>query len=282
MTADADLRSVSDLLYGLPPTQFTTERDAQAAHAREAGDADLAAAIKKLQRPTASAALVNLLVRENREQIEVLLDIGDRLRQAQENLAADDLRKLSQQRRTSVADLVKDAKRLAAEHDQTASDAVLGQIRSTLEAASADETAAAALREGALTKPLQYSGFGAGLISEPAKPPAATRSRPSKRASVTALDTRRALRDAEAAVEHARDGFLAAERDLSAARLRTEDARRVVLGLEEELLSAREKLATAKREQTSAGHAHSAAQRDLDSAETTRKKAATAADRSSP
>ncbi len=56
-----DLDTVGTELYGLRPTEFTAARDAQAAAARRGGDRELAAAIKKLRRPTPAAWLVNLL-----------------------------------------------------------------------------------------------------------------------------------------------------------------------------------------------------------------------------
>jgi hypothetical protein len=281
VNAGGKVEAVANDLYALPVSEFTAERDAQAAAARTGGDPDLAVAIKKLRRPTASAALVNLLVRERASEIEALLGVGARLRGAQESLAVADLRELSQQRRATISELVQDAKALAARRGESASQAMLSDVRTTLDAATADETAAADLRAGRLTKALQYTGFGSELtVSAPTRPSSSEKRRTAKPTGgqVTALDPRRALRDAEAAAEHARDDFLAAERDLSAARLRTEDVRRDVLSLEEQLLSVREQLATTKREQTTAERAHKSAQQALDRAEKARDKAQQATD----
>jgi hypothetical protein len=82
----AELESIADELYGLPPAKFTAARDSHAAAARRSGDRELAAAIKGLKRPTSSAWLVNLLVRRQRQQVEELLDLGTAMRQAQEHL----------------------------------------------------------------------------------------------------------------------------------------------------------------------------------------------------
>jgi hypothetical protein len=266
-----DLNAVADRLYALPVGQFTAERDAQAAAARDAGDRDLAAAIKKLRRPTASAALVNQLVRDDAAAIAELLEVGRQLRQAQQDLATDDLRRLSQERRASVAALTKQAKRLAAERGESATEAMLRDLRATLDAASADEDAAEELRRGQLTKALQYSGFGAGVGAATESTPEADRpadrrtAEPPKR--VDDLDARRVLREATAAAEHAREEFTAAEHAVSEARLRTEDRRRVVMDLEAQLLSAREALTTAKRELKSAQRAHTAADNAREQAE---------------
>jgi hypothetical protein len=272
-----DLNAVADRLYALPVGDFTAERDAQAAAAREAGDRDLATAVKKLRKPTASAALVNRLVRDERPAIVELLAIGEQLRQAQEDLATDDLRRLSQERRTAVADLVKQAKRLATERGEPVTEAVLRDLRATLDAASADEAAASELHRGQLTKPLQYSGFGAG-VGAAAEPEPETAAPADRRTADTPkrvgdLDARRVLREATAAAEHAREEFTAAEHAVSEARLRTEDRRRVVIDLEAELLSAREALTAAKQELKSAQRTHTEADQAREQAEKALEKA---------
>src|SRR4029450_10780087 len=86
-----NLAEVADELYAPPPPEFRTARDEQARQARAAGDADLAEAIKKLRRPTVSAWLVNLLIREAPGQVRELLELGESLREAQQALAGDQL-----------------------------------------------------------------------------------------------------------------------------------------------------------------------------------------------
>jgi len=151
------LEETADELYGLPPDQFTSVRDAKAKEARSAGDARGAVAIKALRRPTASAWLVNLVVRTHTDDFQALLDLGRQLRVAQRNLSGDDLRRLSQERQLAVSNLAREAMTLAG---QQMSDLVSREITSTLEAAVADENAADAVRSGRLTKALSYSGFG--------------------------------------------------------------------------------------------------------------------------
>jgi hypothetical protein len=266
-----DLNAVADRLYALPVGDFTAERDAQAAAARDGGDRDLATAVKKLRRPTAAAALVNQLVRDDPTAISELLEVGEQLRQAQQDLATDDLRRLSQERRSSVAALVKQAKQLATERGEPATESMLRELRATLDAASADEAAATELRRGHLTKALQYSGFGAG-VGAAAEPGPETDGQAERRTTGKAkrvgdLDARRVLREATAAAEHAREEFSAAEHAVSEARLRTEAERRVVMDLEAELLSAREALTTAKQELKSAQRTHAEADQAREQAE---------------
>jgi hypothetical protein len=162
-----DLDSVADELYGLTPSEFTPQRDARAAEARKAGDRTLATEVKKLRRPTTGAWLANLLVRERRDQVARLLDLGAALRRAQAALATDDLRRLSQERHRLLADLDKAARDLADRFGQPVGAAVGQELSATLEAALADPDAAGALRAGRLTAGLHYSGLGLGLVGVP-------------------------------------------------------------------------------------------------------------------
>jgi hypothetical protein len=150
----------ADELYGLAPGDFTAARDEKARQLKAAGQRDDAAAIKKLARPTASAWLVNQLARTAPEQMARLYELGDDLQEAQRALAGDRLRELSVQRRQVVSDLVAAASDLAVRADQSASDAVLGEVRATLEAALADADARTAVRSGRLAKALAYAGLG--------------------------------------------------------------------------------------------------------------------------
>ncbi|WP_149038293.1 hypothetical protein [Kitasatospora sp. MBT63] len=67
---------VEDELYALPVSEFTAARDGAAARARRDGDRELAARLRKLRRPTASAHAVNLLARNHRSELADLLDLG--------------------------------------------------------------------------------------------------------------------------------------------------------------------------------------------------------------
>jgi hypothetical protein len=158
--AELSLAEVQDELYSLAPGEFIAVRDERARQAREAGQRDLAAEIKKLGRPTASAWLVNQLTRDRPEQMSRLFEVGEELHEAQRTLAGDRLRELSADRRRAVAELLPEASKLAAHARQSASATVLGEVKATLEAALADPEARAAVRSGRLTKALMYAGLG--------------------------------------------------------------------------------------------------------------------------
>ena len=151
---------VADDLYALTPAQFTAARDERARQARQAGQRDDAAAIKKLARPTTSAWLVNQLSREAPDQIGRLVEVAEALEEAQRTLAGDRLRELSGQRRHVINDLLLRAADIASRAGQPASAIVMGEVRATLEAALADSAARAGVRAGRLTKPLAYAGLG--------------------------------------------------------------------------------------------------------------------------
>lgn len=154
------LAAVAEELYSLAPAEFTAARDARVKEARSRGERALATAVGGLRRPTAAAWLANLLVREERGQVEELLALGDALREAQAGLEGAALRQLSAQRHRVVAALAAEARRLAAQHGQPTGADAAEQLEQTLEAAMSDPAAAEALRSGRLTSGLAYAGLG--------------------------------------------------------------------------------------------------------------------------
>lgn len=282
-----NLAQVADELYGLAPTEFRTARDERARQARAAGEADLAEAIKKLRRPTVSAWLVNLLVREAPDQIRELLELGASLREAQQALAADRLRDLSVQRRQLIGALSQQAKRLATEASQSLSAQVEHEVQDTLEAALADSGIADAVGSGRLTRGLSYAGLGEGVGVDDAvavwaapaeEQVAAPRARgPGKQAAPVTRETRehpatsrparaagtagrgrrtteeagRDRREAEAAERDRREAE-AAERE----RLRAEAAERDLREADEDARDAQDVLDAAERDVSGARDQH--------------------------
>ena len=277
-----NLAQVADELYGLPPSAFIQARDERADQARAAGDKDLAAAIRKLRRPTVSAFVVNLLAREAPGQVDELLELGASLREAQQALAGDRLRELSAQRRRLVTGLAQEARRLAEQAGQPLAAQAEREVQETLEAALADPAIAEAVRSGRLTTALSYAGLGASVdvhgavavwpepVDQPRRRPApagdreqearrpAAAQRPAREAGTAQRDRQeaaaaeRARREAEAAERAQRDAE-AAERNRQDA---AEDARGAQATLDE-----------ADREVASARDKHEALQRQIDELE---------------
>jgi hypothetical protein len=97
-----------------------------------------------------------------------MLDLGAALRQAQAQLAKDDLRKLQRERRRAIAALLDDAAGLARDRGEGISSAVARDLEATLEAALLDSEAATALKAGLPTTGLRYAGLGwSGTSDEP-------------------------------------------------------------------------------------------------------------------
>ena len=159
--------SAADELYGLPPEEFTGARDERVRAAREAGDRKLAAALGKLRRPTVSAWVLNLLIRDQPEVAEQLVELGAELRRAQEQLSGPALRELATQRQRLVSALVRSARKLAAEAGHPVSAATGFELEQTLHAALADPDVAAEVGSGRLAKPASRTGFEAEAPPKP-------------------------------------------------------------------------------------------------------------------
>jgi hypothetical protein len=148
--APPDLDTVADELYAVPPEEFVAARDEHVAAAKATGDRQLANAVGALRRPTQAGWLANLLVRERPGELDALLALGAQLREAQAALRGPELRSLLEQRRAVVGELVRAARRLAAEAGRPVAEAAGWDLEATLESALADEEVAAAVRSGRL------------------------------------------------------------------------------------------------------------------------------------
>ena len=264
MAADAPdgMDAVTEELYALEPGDFVTARNELVKRLKKAGDKQLAAEVGKLRRPTPAAWAVNQLSRRHRAELEDLVRKGEELREAQDRALAGaeagDLRQAGRARRDAVARLVELAEGILGDRGGAYS----GEVAATLEAASLDDEAAAAVLGGRLATELQPpSGFGAGpptdrgdlTVAERAAPPRRPAKEPEPqrdqrelheareaaeetrrrweelsekaRAAIEKVDQRRkAVRQAEAEVARLEDQLADAERRLRAAVRETEQA----------------------------------------------------------
>ena len=135
------------------------ERDALAKALKQAGQAEQAADIKGLRKPSVSAWAVNQAVRAAPDQLDELLAAAADLRAAQGRALRGEgspaLKEAMKRHRTAIAALVKVATPLAG-----GSAAQLERITGTLQATATSEAAAEAVRAGRLTADLDPSGFG--------------------------------------------------------------------------------------------------------------------------
>jgi hypothetical protein len=275
-----DLDTVAEELYGLPPAQFTAQRDARATEARDAGDKDLAAAIRKLRRPTTSAWLANLLVRERGDRLMELLDLGTELREAQEQLDGEMLMQLSTQRQRVVSALGHEARRIAVESGERVSDDAERELETSLEAALADPAAAEAIRSGRLTTALHYSGLGPAALSGAAPQPSpATTASPQETTRKAELEAaERAAKAAEVAATEARRALDRQAHQLRRAEAKHDDTTRQVHDMEERLGRLRTTERAAAEDLQVAQEAMDQANRDAEAAEKTASAARAKAD----
>ena len=158
--AEGELLAIADELYAASLADFTPLRDARAKELK-AAKSELAPAVKALKKPSMAAWVVNLLVRREAEQVEQVLGVGAALREAQANLAGDELRALTRQRRQLTAAVTTRARATAAEEGVRVTQAVADQVEATLTAAILDAGAAEAVRSGLLVAALSSTGVDA-------------------------------------------------------------------------------------------------------------------------
>ena len=243
--AELDFDDIADELYSLPLDEFTPTRTEYEKRAKAAGDRDLAERIKRLAKPNVAAWLTNQLVREHRDELTPLLEIGAGLREATRKLAGDQLRELSKQQQKLTFALVQHVRELGRANNQNVTEDTKRAIEQTLHAALADERAAELLLEGRLTAPLQRTGFddvgpvGKVLPFKPRKP-AEKKADASAAAATQIAEADRLLADATAA----RDQATAEVDDATAA---VDAAQSELDELSERLADAKQRLAEAQR-----------------------------------
>jgi len=160
MSTTDPFAAIAAELYGLVPGEFTGARNDYAKQLRDDGDRELSERVKSLRKASAAAWVVNLLVRHQGDQINQLLELGQALRQAQDDFDGDALRELNKQRRRLIAAVAGQGRELARDAGQKVSESVVRQVEDTLHAAMIDSDAAAAVRSGVLVDPLSPTGVG--------------------------------------------------------------------------------------------------------------------------
>ncbi|WP_346619378.1 hypothetical protein [Blastococcus montanus] len=238
-----ELDEVADELYEVAPEEFVAVRTARQNEAKADGDKALAKAIGALPKPSTPAWVCNLLVHGHREEIEGLVELGGLLRDAQQNLAGDELKALNRQRAQLLTALTRQASALARERGHAVSSTIAAQVEETLRAAMTDPGAGEALLTGRLTSAMSYSGMGTParadlrLVRPPAAEPAPAR--PARPRGESAAERRR--REEERRRREAEERRL---RELAEARSAAEEAAAVA---EEAAAAAEQARGTADR-----------------------------------
>jgi hypothetical protein len=271
-----DVEAVAKELYQEDPSSFVAARDARVAAARHEGDRPAADAIKAFKRPSPPAWAVNLLARAHPDEMEALVDLGSRFRQAQDSLSGDELRVLSRERHKFIVGLARQAQSLASGQGHPLSTTAGRQVEDTLNAGLADPDAALAVSSGRLVRSLEHAGLGPvdleGAVAGTATITPERRAQPAGGASTEArlaAELDEARLEAAAAEEALRSAELAA-RDAGAAFDRA-SGRQVTAEAEMHRLAqlveaARTAAAAAKTEASAAAGARQDAARSLDTA----------------
>lgn len=200
----AALEDLADGLYALRPDEFTAARNALAKDTK-GSDAELAAEVQALRKPSPAAWVVNALARHRREELVELVQLGATMREAQAELDRASIAELAKQRRQVVAAMARSGAELAAELGQKVTQPVVDEVAQTLQAALADEVAAGAVLSGRLLRRLETVGTEVDVTDAVAAPgdlaiPAAP---PKRKSNVVDLASHRELAEARKAAEDA-------------------------------------------------------------------------------
>jgi hypothetical protein len=255
--------AAADALYGAPPEEFVARRAALAKELRAAGDREGAEAVKKLRKPSVSAAAVNRLARAASDDVEALLAAGEALRQAQ--LGGGDreaIRAAARDEREAVETLVGQAGKL--------SPAVLEEVRETLHAAASDDETRDLIRRGVLTEARRAAGFG-GFGMGSASPAPSKKSPPKKKKTrerepdpdTAAAERERAAAERKAEAERKK----AAKERVKAAKAALRDAEKAATAAERGRAAAEKALAQAERDAGASAEEVERRRKELEDAE---------------
>lgn len=195
-----DMREVAGELYATEPGDFIARRNAAAAQA----DRSTAKQIKALRKPSASAAAINALVRDQPDLIGDVLEIGARMRDAFASRDRAQIRSLTQERQRLLQ---------RATEGLGLSPAVQREVEETLQAAVIDAAAAAAVRSGMLVRALESTGLEQVDVTDAVGLPVEIEAFPPARARRRAAPETRAKQ--EEAAEPSESGAAAEPAELS-------------------------------------------------------------------
>jgi hypothetical protein len=204
-----------DALFELSLAEFTAARNSLAARLRKEGRTGEAERVKALPKPPATAWAVNQLFWREPQEVERLLAIGEKVRQAQTGKAAD-LRGLIEERRKVVSDLTKRAATLLREAGHAASPDALRRVTTNLESLAAWGRSNAGAQAGRLTadlEPLGFDGLSALLDGKRLEPAKVLQFRRASREKQTEEDQAAARAQANEAIKAAEKALAAARRD---------------------------------------------------------------------
>jgi len=214
LAAVPDLERELDALYALPLNEFTKARNDLASRLKRAHQADAAAAVRSLRKPTAVAWAANHLARAVPDQVASLLEAGRRLRETQQRALAGDadqaeVAEAVSAERGAVRVLVGSARQ---ELGDRVTSSLLDRLDRTLQAVAVDEASQQLLVRGRLTDELTAVGFGPLELVQDAPPrPDEVARAARERLSALRANARRLAAEARTAESSAHDVERAAD-----------------------------------------------------------------------
>jgi hypothetical protein len=279
-----DLQTAVDQLQAVPLEDFVAERKRLAKELRSAGDRDAAAELAKLPKPSAPAWALNHVARDEPAAVADWLEATGALREASANAdrsSGDALRAAMAAHRDATRQLLATVRDQARPNGRPLTEPMLDRVRDLLQAATADEARAEALRAGRVVEGDEDAAAlpdatttGRSSKSRSSKDAAPT-GRSSKSSTDAAADTDRAAaaearaakeREAREAAERAELERLVADVEARVAELRdtAEERAAAVAGAEERLEDAQRAL---HRSESELAAAREAAEEAADAAE---------------
>lgn len=233
-----------DGLYHGPLEEFTPARNDLAKSLRSDGDAAAADQVKALKKPSRAAWLVNQLAVRKTDEVAELLEAGDQLRAAQEDMLAgatdrEKLREVARREQETIDSLLRTAEAIAREHG--VGEQILARVGETLHAAAGDPELAEAIRRGRLTREQRAASIGLVGAAAPASPTTRKKGKDRDAAQRRARQQQAKRRQAaerklaaaekklereQAKLERAREAVEEADRSVHAAELDAHAARR--------------------------------------------------------
>lgn len=169
-----------DSLFAGPLDDFVSERDALVKRLRADGDREAADRVKALRKPSAAVWAVNQLARRQQKDYRALLEAGDRLREAQEQVlggeSPETLQKAASAERKLVDRLTEKGRAVLEVAGHSATEAMVRRVSGTLHAAATRPELREAAENGLLEHEEETSGFGFELLS--GSPPKAPKRKP--------------------------------------------------------------------------------------------------------
>jgi hypothetical protein len=257
-----DLEAALDRLYGVERERFVPERTALARSLRAEGRRAEAARVQELRKPTAPAFLVNRLVREERENVELLIDAGRRLEAGQQALLEGGSRSAFDEAREEEQDVLAKLTRAAGRIGDRPSTTTLERLTATLRAAVRSESGRTTLARGQLSEEVDPAGLDAFAAS-----PAPTSRRAGVKPARPVGEEQAARR---ASIDHARTELASARKREAELRREAREAERAVRAARKELEQAERDAARLEQEADAATAEVEAAAERLDSARSSR------------